>query len=36
VTQEEAHTWTFRDGKVISFEWGRDLPAVLKAVGLSD
>ena len=36
VTQEEAHTWTLRDGKVISFEWGRDLPAALKAVGLSE
>src|SRR5436309_2435561 len=22
--QEEVHTWTFRDGKVVRFEWGRD------------
>jgi ketosteroid isomerase-like protein len=36
VTQEEAHTWTFRDGKVISFEWSRDLPGALEAVGLSE
>jgi ketosteroid isomerase-like protein len=36
VTQEEAHTWTLRDGKVISFEWSRDLPAALEAVGLSE
>jgi ketosteroid isomerase-like protein len=36
LTQEEAHTWTFRNGKVISFEWGRDLHAALKAVGLSE
>jgi ketosteroid isomerase-like protein len=36
LTQDEAHTWTFRDGKVISFEWGRDLSAALEAVGLSE
>jgi ketosteroid isomerase-like protein len=35
LTQDEAHTWTFRNGKVISFEWGRDLRAALEAVGLS-
>ena len=36
LTQDEAHTWTFRDGKVISFEWGRDLNAALKAAGLPE
>jgi ketosteroid isomerase-like protein len=36
VSQEEAHTWTLRDGKVISFEWSRDLRAALAAVGLSE
>jgi ketosteroid isomerase-like protein len=36
VTQDEAHTWTFRDGKVISFEWCRDRRAALEAVGLSE
>jgi ketosteroid isomerase-like protein len=36
LTQDEAHTWTFRDGEVISFEWGRDLNAALKAVGLPE
>jgi ketosteroid isomerase-like protein len=36
LAQEEAHTWTFRDGRIISFEWGRDLPAALAAVGLSE
>jgi ketosteroid isomerase-like protein len=36
LTQEEAHTWTFRNGKVISFQWGRDLHAALEAVGLSE
>jgi ketosteroid isomerase-like protein len=35
VVQEEAHTWTFRDGKIVRFEWGRDLDAALDAAGLS-
>jgi ketosteroid isomerase-like protein len=35
LTQEEAHTWTFRDGRIVSFEWGRDIRAALAAVGLS-
>ena len=34
ILQKEAHTWTFRDGKVVRFEWGRDLPAALEAAGL--
>src|SRR5512133_1536556 len=33
-TQEEAHTWTLRDGKVVRFERGRNLEAALEAVGL--
>jgi ketosteroid isomerase-like protein len=33
---EEAHTWTFRNGKIVRFEWGRDLEAALEAVGLSE
>ena len=36
MTQDEAHTWTFRDGKVTRFEWSRDLGAALAAVGLSE
>jgi len=32
--QDEVHTWTFRDGKVVRFEWGRDLGQALRAVGL--
>ena len=36
LTQEEAHTWTFRNGKVTRFEWSRDLAAALEAVGLSE
>jgi ketosteroid isomerase-like protein len=34
LVQEEAHTWTFRDGRIVRFEWGRDLQAALEAVGL--
>jgi len=33
LVQEEAHTWTFRDGRIVRFEWGRDLGAALEAVG---
>ena len=36
VVQEEAHTWTLRDDKVVRFEWGRDLAAALEAVGLRE
>jgi ketosteroid isomerase-like protein len=36
LTQEEAHTWTLRDGRIARFEWGRDLRTALKAVGLSE
>jgi ketosteroid isomerase-like protein len=34
LTQEEAHTWTFRGGKVARFEWSRDLAAALEAAGV--
>ncbi len=30
------HTWTFAEGKIVSFEWGRDLGQALKAVGLAE
>jgi ketosteroid isomerase-like protein len=33
-TQEEAHTWTLRDGKVVRFERGRNLETALDAAGL--
>jgi ketosteroid isomerase-like protein len=36
VGQDEVHTWTFRDGKIVRFEWGRDLDAALAAAGLED
>ena len=35
VSQPEFHSWTFRDGKIISFEWGRDLVGALEAAGIS-
>ena len=36
VVQEEAHTWTLRDGRIARFEWGRDLGTALEAAGLSE
>jgi ketosteroid isomerase-like protein len=36
VIQDEAHTWTLRNGKVARIEWGRDLNAALEAAGLSE
>jgi ketosteroid isomerase-like protein len=36
VTQDEAHTWTFLEGRLVRFEWGRDLSRALEAVGLSE
>ena len=32
--QEEAHTWTLRDGKVVRFERGLKLKAALEVAGL--
>jgi ketosteroid isomerase-like protein len=34
VVQQEAHTWTFRDGMIVRHEWSRDLDGALSAVGL--
>ncbi|MBA2522800.1 MAG: nuclear transport factor 2 family protein [Solirubrobacterales bacterium] len=34
LVQDEAHTWTFREGKIARFEWGRNLAAALEAAGL--
>jgi ketosteroid isomerase-like protein len=31
LVQQEAHTWTWRDGRLVRFEWGRDLEAALAA-----
>jgi ketosteroid isomerase-like protein len=36
LVQEEAHTWTLRDGRIVRFEWGRDLAAALEAVRLRE
>ncbi len=36
VVQQEAHTWTFRGGKIARYEWGRNLPAALEAAGLRE
>jgi ketosteroid isomerase-like protein len=35
LTQDEAHTWTFREGLIVRLEWGRDLSEALEAVGLT-
>src|SRR5829696_2416978 len=31
IRKEEAHVWTFRDGKIVRFENGRDLKEALEA-----
>ena len=31
LTQEEAHTWTLREGGIARFEWGQDLAKALEA-----
>jgi ketosteroid isomerase-like protein len=34
VVNEEAHTWTLREGRIAAFEWGQDLDKALAAAGL--
>ena len=34
LVQEEAHTWTIRDGRIARFEWGRNLGSALRAAGV--
>lgn len=36
IQREEAHIWTLRDGKVVRFEFGRELKDALDAHGLSE
>jgi ketosteroid isomerase-like protein len=36
VRQAEVHSYTFRAGKIVRFEWGRDLAAALEAARLSE
>jgi len=33
---EEAHTWTLREERLVRFEWGRDLGKALQAAGFSE
>jgi ketosteroid isomerase-like protein len=33
LVQEEAHSWSLRDGRIARFEWGRDLGGALEAAG---
>jgi ketosteroid isomerase-like protein len=33
LVQEEAHTWTIRDGRIARFEWGRNLSSALRSAG---
>jgi ketosteroid isomerase-like protein len=34
--QEEVHSWTLRDGRIVRFEWGRDREKALEAAGLRE
>lgn len=34
--QEEAHTWTLREGRIARFEWGLDLAKALEVAGLRE
>ena len=36
LTQEEAHTWTLRAGRIARFEWGQDLARALQAAGVRE
>ena len=36
VVQQEAQTWTFRGGKIVRYEWGRNLEDALEAAGLRE
>ena len=33
LVNEEAHTWTFREGRIARFEWGQDLGTALENAG---
>jgi len=33
---EEAHTWTLREGRIVRFEWGQDLGTALEAARVAD
>jgi hypothetical protein len=33
LVNEQAHTWTLREGRIARFEWGQDLDSALEAAG---
>ena len=33
IVNEEAHTWTLREGRLARFEWGQDVGKALEAAG---
>ena len=36
LVNEEAHTWTLREGRIARFEWGQDLGTALEKAGASE
>ena len=36
LVNEEAHSWTLREGRIARFEWGQDLGKALEAAGVPD
>jgi ketosteroid isomerase-like protein len=36
LVNEEAHSWTLREGRIERFEWGQDLRKALEAAGLRE
>jgi ketosteroid isomerase-like protein len=36
LVNEEAHSWSLREGRIARFEWGQDLGKALEAAGLRD
>jgi ketosteroid isomerase-like protein len=36
LVNEEAHTWTLHEGRIVRFEWGQDLGKALEAAGVPD
>jgi ketosteroid isomerase-like protein len=36
LVNQEAHTWTLREGRIARFEWGQDLGKALEAAGIPD
>jgi ketosteroid isomerase-like protein len=36
LVNQEAHTWTLHEGRIVRFEWGQDLGHALEAAGVAD